>query len=200
MPATNHYCLEISRVFSLRLISKMPMDVTLKTDSPFSGIRKLAALLDLCVTNTRLKAFYVSGPCDFWFLYNIANMLEVRPRFLFLCWNRFHGLVIPGSTSPLAELFSAATAAPCEPDRVDILREARPAAGTSSLTPAPCEPEREGIHRGKEPAALLEPDCVLLPIEEALTAIVLEPERLVNLKDVEPALLVAPALPVLRPL
>ena len=100
----------------------------------------------------------------------------------------------------MAELFSAATAAPCEPDRVDILREARPAAGTSSLTPAPCEPEREGIHRGKEPAALLEPDCVLLPIEEALTAIVLEPERLVNLKDVEPALLVAPALPVLRPL
>ena len=169
------YELEISRVFSLRLISKMPMDVTLKTDSPFSGIRKLAALLDLCVTNTRLKAFYVSGPCDFWFLYNIANMLEVRPRFLFLCWNRFHGLVIPGSTSPLAELFSATIA-------------------------APCEPEREGIHRGKEPVALLEPDCVLLPIEEALTAIVLEPERLVNLKDVEPALLVAPALPVLRPL
>ena len=177
----------------------------------------------------------------------MANMLEVRPRFLFLCWNRFHGLVIPGSTSPLAELFSATIAAPCEPDRVDILREARPAAGTSSLTTAPCEPERvvigsdiespaaasfpvapcepervdlgnavgspavsltiapcepelEGIHRGKEPAALLEPDCVLLPIEEALTAIVLEPERLVNLKDVEPALLVAPALPVLRPL
>ena len=151
-------------------------------------------------------------------------MLEVRPRFLFLCWNRFHGLVIPGSTSPLAELFSAATAAPCEPDRVDILREARPTAGTSPLTIAPCEPERvvigsdidssatasfpvapcepelEGIHRDKEPAALLEPDCVPLPIEEALTAIVLEPERLVNLKDVEPALLVAPALPVLRPL
>jgi hypothetical protein len=44
-------------------------------------------------------------------------------------------------------------------------------------------PDREGIHRGREPAALLEPDCVLLPFEEALTAMVLEPECLVNLRD-----------------
>ena len=85
-----------------------------------------------------------------------------------------------------------------EPDCVGIRLDVdSPAAASSTI--APCEPECEGIHSEGEPAALLEPDCVLLPIEEALTAIVLEPDGLVNLKDVVPAPLVAPTLPVLIP-
>ena len=73
-----------------------------------------------------------------------------------------------------------------------------------SSTTAPCKPDRDVIgkeapveaFRGKDPAALLEPDCVLLPIEEALTAALLEPEGLVNPKEIDPAPSVAPAPPV----